>query len=146
MTASFSTFLLSRKLVMALNALVILVCVLFAVRVLLPSSQLHVFAKLVSAITPAFTISFFLFPRSQVLASLALVANSLTVGATLVGFYRAGAMTSISEAVLVLLLVEFCLLFVIPLLSALSVLSHWPRKLSANYSLKRTAANRHGVN
>jgi len=140
MASAFSTFLLSRKLVIALNALVVLVCVLFAVRVLLPSSQLHVFAKLVSVITPAFTISFFLFPRSKVLASLALVANVLTVGATFVGFYRAGAMTSISQAVLVLLIVEFCLLFVIPMLSTLSVLSHWPRKLRANYSLKRTAA------
>jgi hypothetical protein len=142
MASRFSKFLLSRSVVVTLNAIVILVCVLFAAHVLLPASQLPVFAKLVSAITPALTISFFLLPRSKVLASVALAANLLTIGATFLGFYRAGALPHISETVLALLVVEFCFLFFVPMLSVLSVLLNWPSKLSANYSFKRTSAGR----
>ena len=118
--------LLSRSIAVALNAAVILVCVLFALRILLPSSQLPIFAKLVCAIAPALTILFFL-PRtpSKLLAVVSIAANVVVLVSTLVFLYRV-ASVSLTQPLLLLVAALFVLLIIIPALSVASVATRWP--------------------
>jgi len=118
--------LLSRQVVVTLNATVALVCVLFALGILLPSSQLHIVAKLISAAAPVLTILFFL-PRvpNRVLGVVAVAANLIVIASSLVFFYRI-ATISLTQPLLVLAAVLFVLLFLVPAISLASVASHWP--------------------
>ncbi|HEX7914461.1 hypothetical protein [Rudaea sp.] len=123
-----TSFLLSRPIVIVLNAVVILTCILFAIGVLLPTSHLHIFAKLVCAIAPVLTILFFLpRSRSKALAAISIAANLIVLACTLIFLYRV-ANVSLTQSLVLLVATLFVLLFLIPALSMAAVAAHWPSR------------------
>jgi len=131
MTHKASSFVLSIRFVIALNAAVLLFCALSLLGILPTSASQSPLARVVPTVAPALTAIFLLWGRTNVvLAALAVLANVLVL--------------AIGVAFLVMLLVHpfpitgsralltFVLLCVlVPLISGLAVASRWPSRHTA---------------